>query len=325
MKRYVRAATVADLQAKIAKKQAEIDKKLAWIDKKEAAIQKFYNKIQAEISPEDFTALQNAVEFIKLNGICNCAEVNVTYDLFHKYNLKWGDPLDAAIDGARSAADSIHTSNYAIKDMQRILDGFKEKLAAETQKNDAVDDIPDCLKDFMQGIIEDWDEYDITLRDESQPYYRDLCRKADELLYADANGSRSGRVSDTKLLELYPNLPSYRRYTQFKEDYINIPFKRYFGASLQQAMPLWDKTDEQIHESNVKSARNLILDLLNRVTKITGPVRDWSGLHLDMGNKGAVLNGVVIGEDGTARVESIIAGGYHIQKEHIRTLVKEIH
>ena len=75
---------------------------------------------------------------------------------------------------------------------------------------------------------------------------------------------------------------------------------------------------------NQRDGENLILDLLKRVTKITGPVTDWSGLRVTQGNMGAVLNGIVIGEEGKARVESILAGGYAIQRLHVRTLVKEI-
>ena len=83
-------------------------------------------------------------------------------------------------------------------------------------------------------------------------------------------------------------------------------------------------TDEQIHDSNVKDARFFILDLLNRVKDITGEVTDWSGIYLEQGNHFPVLNGIVIGKEGKAEVESILAGGYNIQRLHIRTLVKAI-
>ena len=40
--------------------------------------------------------------------------------------------------------------------------------------------------------------------------------------------------------------------------------------------------------------------------------------------QGPVLNGIVQGELGKVRIESILAGGYNIQKLHIRVLVKSI-
>jgi len=86
---------------------------------------------------------------------------------------------------------------------------------------------------------------------------------------------------------------------------------------------LW-KTDEDIHKANERDARFFILDLLNRVKDITGEVTDWSNIYLEQGNTFPVLNGFVTGKEGKAQVESILAGGYNIQRLHIRTLVKAI-
>lgn len=82
--------------------------------------------------------------------------------------------------------------------------------------------------------------------------------------------------------------------------------------------------DEAIHSANEKDARYFILDLLNRVKDITGEVTDWSHIYLEQGNTFPVLNGFVTGKEGKAEVESILAGGYNIQRLHIRTLVKAI-
>lgn len=81
-------------------------------------------------------------------------------------------------------------------------------------------------------------------------------------------------------------------------------------------------TDEQIDNTAQKEARAFTLDLLNRVKAITGTITDWSGIHMTMGNGYPVLNGFVKGKEGRCEVESILAGGYNIQRLHIRTLVK---
>ena len=84
-------------------------------------------------------------------------------------------------------------------------------------------------------------------------------------------------------------------------------------------------TDEQIHESNNKDAVSLILNLVNRVKEITGEITNWSGLRTTAGTWGfTVLNGYVEGKAGRCEVESIGAGGYNIQRYHIRVLVKPI-
>lgn len=85
------------------------------------------------------------------------------------------------------------------------------------------------------------------------------------------------------------------------------------------------KNADQIHEANVQDAKILILDLYYRVKSITGEVTDWTGIYATQGTRGfTVLNGIVIGKEGRAKVESIYAGGYNIQRLHVRVLVHEI-
>lgn len=101
-----------------------------------------------------------------------------------------------------------------------------------------------------------------------------------------------------------------------------LGYKEFVKAFSYSAWEYKYTTDEQIHNSNVRDARYFILDLLNRVKDITGEVTDWSYIHLTQGNHFPVLNGFVTGKEGKAEVESILAGGYNIQRLHIRTLVK---
>ena len=82
------------------------------------------------------------------------------------------------------------------------------------------------------------------------------------------------------------------------------------------------KSDEQIHDDNVQAAENLIIDLIYRVRNLTGEITDWSNIRATAGTGGfTVLNGTVVGKEGIACVESITAGGYNIQRLHIRVLV----
>lgn len=86
------------------------------------------------------------------------------------------------------------------------------------------------------------------------------------------------------------------------------------------------RTDEQIHRANVNDAKALIINLIYRVRDIVGEITDWGGIRCAQASffEGAALNGLVIGTQGRCMVESIIAGGWNIQRLHIRTLVKEI-
>lgn len=85
------------------------------------------------------------------------------------------------------------------------------------------------------------------------------------------------------------------------------------------------KTGSEIRDANVQAAKILILDLYYRVKGITGEVTDWAGIETEVGTHGfTVLNGIVIGKEGRAKVESIYAGGYNIQRLHVRVLVHSI-
>lgn len=86
-----------------------------------------------------------------------------------------------------------------------------------------------------------------------------------------------------------------------------------------------DKTNEQIHKDNERDAKILIMDLYRRVKDITGDVTSWDGIHTEVGTWGfTVLNGIVKGKEGICKVESILAGGYNIQRLHVRVLTHEI-
>lgn len=78
-----------------------------------------------------------------------------------------------------------------------------------------------------------------------------------------------------------------------------------------------DKLEEELtNEVNAKR-----LDLYYRCTGAVGVITDAKGLYV--GNNGS-LNGFVVGENGKAEIETILAGGYNIQCLHYRVLVKPI-
>lgn len=111
-----------------------------------------------------------------------------------------------------------------------------------------------------------------------------------------------------------------RLLAEYKEDY-KLWHKRHKSADYEF---MWTPIDK-IHEDNVKAAKVLVLDLYKRVKNITGEVTNWDGITADIGNEGfTVLNGIVQGKNGKCRVESILAGGYNIQRLHIRVLTHEI-
>ena len=79
---------------------------------------------------------------------------------------------------------------------------------------------------------------------------------------------------------------------------------------------------EEMIRRNEKDAESLILNLYYRVEKKVGKIVDASGLSVVQGNRCVEINGTIVGDKDSCVVESIGAGGYNIQRYHIRTLVK---
>lgn len=108
----------------------------------------------------------------------------------------------------------------------------------------------------------------------------------------------------------------------YNERYEELGYKDFVKQYKYSGYEFMMISDEDIHKHNVKDARIFVLDLLNRVKDITGEVTSWDEVYLTVGNTFPVLNGIVYGKEGKAVVESIYAGGYNIQRLHVRVLVK---
>lgn len=78
---------------------------------------------------------------------------------------------------------------------------------------------------------------------------------------------------------------------------------------------------EYLAELLEKEANKRYYNLVEKVTKITGKIKDASYLTIGLDGN---LNGIIVGEDGKAKVNTIGAGGYNIQCYHYRVLVHKI-
>lgn len=100
-----------------------------------------------------------------------------------------------------------------------------------------------------------------------------------------------------------------RKEMEYKE------FREKYRYSYEQSLK---HTDEEFREIEEKEADGWLLNLYHRVVEKTGEITDCSRIHWG----GKCLDGHIVGKKGKAVVETIDAGGYNIQRWHLRTLVK---
>ena len=193
-----------------------------------------------------------------------------------------------------------------IEEAKKVLEDYKAKLVAETEKANSRD-----IK-IIVDFIENWkalcrDYYLVKL-----PRYV----KAKEEWYTKssehADWWNKGGWNDPNKKEIEK---AYREYTRsFRE--IWGGFENYvIGRRGAYEIDMEKLNRELDQEGNRKYDF-----IVERTNEIVGTITDAK--HLRIGDKGD-LNGFIVGTRGTAKVETISAGGYNIQCFHFRTLIHE--
>lgn len=177
----------------------------------------------------------------------------------------------------------------------------------------------DSLEDDIQNLYKKIEEKEATIKK-----YEDALYKAEEIdsVY-EKEIPESMKTMEAELIVEWDRYDKEKR-EYYRVQYEELGFEKFIKKHTYAAYQSKNKTDDEIHATNVKNARAEVLDLYNRVKEITGEIVDWSHIRLTYGNSFPVLNGWVKGKDGSANVESVRAGGYNIQRLHIRTLVHRI-
>lgn len=217
--------------------------------------------------------------------------------------------------------ESIDNCKSAIADKEKTVLTYRQRLAKEEDKDTLINQMPSVFREFRNDLIVKWDAFDI----EHRPIIERIngrVRNAEYRLHRQKRYVREERFCHTEeeLATSRANRKWNAIYNRL-ERMLEYRYKPY--SHLEYLIGL---SDEKIHELNVESTRNLILDLYERVIKITGAITDASGLHVTRGNDGfAVINGIVYGESGVARVESHGCAGYNIVRYYVRTNVYPVH
>lgn len=224
--------------------------------------------------------------------------------------------------------DRIQNAETRIEKKQATIQKKTDWIA---KKQGKLDKLPENERRWAEFDIENWQDdierltKEITeVQASIETYKKQLLGEIEkeEILLKDI--PESMKRMQAELVERWDAWDKKRR-DKIKEDYLKLGWKEFHNKYKHADYTFRDKTDEQIHNENVRDAKYLILDLYYRVKHITGDVTDWSDIRAEQGTQGfTVLNGLVIGKQGRCRIESILAGGYNIQRLHIRVLTHEV-
>ena len=217
-----------------------------------------------------------------------------------------------------------------IEEAQKALADYKAQLAAEEEKAQSRN-VPAILEFLEAWKNRVYTYYDNDLRDAfaEQERVRQLGKEVQKHNWGTPEYEAAHKAYEEARSANYAKHHGYyrplteeekkqRRYRYTSEIKIRDGewehLRRYFYSTYEESIAKLQKDLDE--EANRKYDF-----IIERTTAITGKITDAAALRI--GEK-ADLNGYIIGEKGTAKVQTIGAGGYNIQCYHFRTLINEL-
>lgn len=303
-----------DYAEKIAKVEEAIAKKNALIEKRNNQIEKSLSKMNPLLESRNITPVTEATiketQRVEDDARALLAPNQCVYE------NEFVSEVCEYCDKIWEALRSIQDAEQVIEEKKKTLETYKVRLNKSNEDVEFIESMPDCFKEFMNATVVSWDAWDAWMKVESKEKYDEMHEEIDALKQTRTDwyfikDEAEKEIAKAKYLEVEKQIKEIRE--EYDEQYGRF-------------MDLWHMSADEIHKKNEDSARRFIIDFCNRVIAITGEIEDCSNLKLTCGNQGyTVINGIVIGKMGKAKVQSIGAGGYNIQRWHIRTIVNEVH
>ncbi|MFB0831524.1 hypothetical protein ACEU2D_18215 [Brevibacillus laterosporus] len=285
---------VGELEIRVAKAKEKVEKCKATISRHEGQLAK---KL-AVISKHGIT-LENMEEKKWSGGIAGTGGSAYYWDI-------------CAVERKQ---DDIKRANYRLKEAETILDKWQAKLNIEFEKQRFLSEqAPDAIIEFLNR----WKEKARDWYIKAHARYQEL-RAELEVATKDA---------DERFLAQNPEACTWGRdYESFIKGDKEI--KRISGAIAMlggtvATLATYRQKEERLAwlERMLEEDRKAkLFDLIHRINDVVGTIEDASQLRVSQkGN----LDGVITGEKGKAKIETIGAGGYNIQCFHYRTLVHKL-
>ncbi|MFQ3543576.1 hypothetical protein Q7A53_05775 [Halobacillus rhizosphaerae] len=282
------------LEEKVQKAQEQVNKKKKTIERHEKALEKKNIKVAKQGITLDLSSI-DAVENIQMEH--------------RQTDLYWD------ISEVKGKLEDIRGARGKLKKAEDTLANWQSKLDVEIDKEKFLQDqAPQVIKDFLENWKELAYKWHIKRYNDYLEMRKDLEDKADKL--KEEIGVRKN---------FFPNKEQEAILKEHELDYQTIKGKlTYFaGGTVLRMATIYDEEKRLtwLNKLLEDDKKFKMLDLIRRINGKIGLITDASNLSI---SRDGNLNGIIIGEKGKARVETIGAGGYNIQCFHFRTLVKEI-
>lgn len=266
-------------------------------------------------------------------------------DMSKLAELKWnpnggGSALYWEICEVESKQSDIKGANNKLENAEEILAGWQAKLSAEIEKERFLEgNAPEVIKEFL----EEWKQKSYQWHVKKLGAYRELKEQlgkegyeahvqfvkshpVEYANYLDENGEiKEYYQGRHDLHNVWPRKP-LEDYLKEKElDYKSIKEKliNFAGLLVIRMDEMYNDEDALkwlAKELEAEKKRKMI-NLIYRINEIVGSIEDAEYLKVDVNGN---LNGIVKGSKGSAKVETIGAGGWNIQCFHYRCLVHEV-
>ena len=336
--------TKEELKSKLDAAQERVDKRIATISKSCKKLGLYSNDI-----------LEKAKTFTRPYNYAHIKEF---------FNIPTEDPEQYRVDGSTTdkwgevyernqKIRDLYDSIFKLKELEEIRDNWKVKYDTQVNKENApkIQVLVDFLNDWKR-LAYDWYvencKYAVRqmnkFHQEAYKYLNDTYGW-DELSYREKYAiGDTGRIAfNNHMNEMFGARPRYSRsyasendmltacnISSFTQDIMSTHFESRGSESFGQCFGHQEYPGEyvlrSINETLLKKtlekeAQAKYEDLCNRITSVVGEIEDVSYLHIAHTGQ---LNGIVKGSLGSAKVETIGAGGYNIQCFHYRTLVHKL-
>ncbi len=273
---------------------------IARIDKKEESIQKILKRIDKWTKGMNDEAKAIVAKCEVIYDDPTYKQTYIDWAEYKKHHTN--DPT--VYDQNGSKGPNFQEAYSAYRDLAEAkftLNKYKEKLA-QVQRFQGEEKIP-AIWEFLQK----W-------RENAYEFFVENCKELGELKAHEKEEWEAFKATSDE----------YNSYTSSwqKSSVQRRWMERYYRNihSLTEMVYIyngrWD--DEKLNKLLDKDVENKYKDFVARITEKAGNIQDATGLRM-AGN--GVINGVVIGDKHNVKVETILAGGYNIQRLHYRVLV----